>query len=142
MSALTPVGVLHGILSSPKTLRGTLQNAISEQTIKRIEDYVIEQLLNGETVDSIKAQVIADLTEADMLVTEEDRTYWNGIVDTLAEQQALVTPEDRENWNGVEDRLSEADALVTPEDRENWNEKLVIQVNPNNPKNLVVTLNS
>lgn len=120
MSALTPVGVLHGILSSPKTLRGTLQNAISEQTIKRIEDYVIEQLLNGETVDSIKAQVIADLTEADMLVTEEDWTYWNGIVDTLAEQQALVTPEDRENWN----------------------EKLVIQVNPNNPKNLVVTLNS
>lgn len=121
MSILTPIGSLHGTLSSSSNhMKGSLAAAISEQTIKLIENYVVAELLDGETVDSIKAQVIAELTDANMLVTEEDRERWNGIID----------------------ELTEANALVTAEDREKWNKKLSITVNPNNPKNLLVTENS
>jgi hypothetical protein len=54
----------------------------------------------------------------------------------------LVTAEDREKWDGIINELAEANALVTPEDREKWNVKLTLAVNPNNPKNLLVTENS
>lgn len=121
MPTLTPMGNLRGTLSgSSKRLKGSLVTAISDQTIKLIEEYVIAALLDGETVDSIKAQVIAELTDANMLVTAEDLEKWDGIIN----------------------ELTEANALVTPEDREKWNAKLTLAVNPNNSKNLLVTENS
>lgn len=99
---------LVGHLSQPQTLSGHLERGASQTTI-----------------DELTKAVKQNLAAEDLLVTEEDRTNWDGKSTTEETKEAL------ENEN----------LLVSSEDREFWDlGRLTCFVNPENPKNLVFTL--